>query len=284
MDDMEDLTPGSLVRRWRLGKHLRDLRTAAGKSQEEAAAYAGIKPPTISRIEKGRHAILAKNVRALCQLYEVGAPDVDMLVRQAEESNERGWWLSYSDTMPDWFATYVGFEADAKEICVYQSEMIPGLLQVPDYVRALRSSYVGGAATEEEIAKSVEFRLERQKRFEVKPPIYRVVLNEAVLRRPVGDMRAQLQHLADMALREFVTLQVLPFSDGPHAGMKGTFALITLPDEPAPNFVYLEHQDGAVYLERPADLARYTSAFDSIAGQALSPDATWELMTSLVDA
>lgn len=283
MDDMDDLSPGSLVRRWRLGKHLRELRTAAGRSQEEAGAYAGIRAATVSRIENGKHAILPKNVRAFCQLYDVGAPLVDTLVRQAEESNERGWWLSYSDTMPNWFETWVGFEADAKEIRVYQSELVPGLLQVPDYTRAMRASY-GPGASEDELAKSVAFRLERRKRFEARPPIYQVVLNEAVVRRPVGEMRAQLEHLADFSLRDNVTLQVLPFAAGPHASMKGSFSLLTLPEEPNPNFVYLEHDDGAVYLERPSDLDRYTKTFDSLARQALSPDATRALLASLVNA
>lgn len=283
MDDMDDLSPGSLVRRWRLGKQLRELRTAAGKSQEEAGAYAGIRAATVSRIENGKHAILPKNVRAFCQLYDIGAPLVDTLVRQAEESNERGWWLSYSDTMPNWFETWVGFEADAKEIRVYQSELVPGLLQVPDYTRAMRASY-GPDATEVELAKSVAFRLERQKRFEARPPIYRVVLNEAVLRRPVGEMRTQIEHLVEISLRPNVTLQVLPFDAGPHASMKGSFSLLTLPEEPAPNFVYLEHDDGAVYLERPSDLKRYTRTFDSLTGQALSPHDSRELLVSLVNA
>jgi len=280
MEDMDDLSPGSLVRRWRLGKQLRELRSAAGKSQEEAGAYAGIRAATISRIENGKHAILAKNVRALCQLYDVGAPLVDTLVRQAEESNERGWWLSYSDTMPNWFETYVGFEADAKEIRTYQSELVPGLLQVESYVRAVRSLY--GPVSEAELAKSVAFRLERQKRFATRPPAYKVVLNEAVVRRPVGDMSAQLQHLIDLSDRDFLTLQVLPFDTGPHQSMGGPFSLLTLPEEPSPNFVYLEHEAGAVYLERPSDLQRYEVKFDAVSEQALSPQETRDLLVSLV--
>lgn len=281
MDMDDDLTPGSLVRRWRLGKRLRELREAAGKSQDQAAAYLGVRRPTISRIENGRHAILPKNVRFLCQFYEVGAPLVDTLIRHAEESNERGWWLSYSDTMPNWFENYVGFEADAKAIFTYQSELVPGPLQHPDYVRKMRAAF--GSPSAEDIEKSVEFRLARQAQFEKKPRLYRVVLNEAVVRRPVGDMNAQIQHLIDASLRNFVTLQVLPFEAGPHRGMKGSFSLLTLPNEPDPNFVYVEHDDGAVYLERPSDLARYTSAFEDLASQALSEDDTRALLRSLVN-
>lgn len=279
MEDTDDLSPGSLVRRWRLGKQLRELREAAGRSQDDAAAYLGVRRPTISRIENGRHAILPKNVRFLCQLYEIGSPLVDTLIRQAEESNERGWWVAYSDTMPNWFETYVGFEADAQEIRTYQSELVPGLLQHPSYTRAMRSVY--GAVNEAALEKSVEFRLARQRRFEARSPTYRVVLNEAVVRRPVGEMKAQLNHLIEVSRREFVAIQVLPYEVGPHLGMNGPFSLITLPDERSPNFVYLEHEDGALYLERPADLDRYTGKFETISAMALSPDDTRDFLDSL---
>jgi transcriptional regulator with XRE-family HTH domain len=279
MDDTDDLAPGSLVRRWRLGKQLRELREAAGKSQDDAAAYLGLRRPTISRIENGRHAILPRNVRFLCQLYEIGSPLVDTLVRQAEESNERGWWHAHSDTMPDWFATWVGFEADAKEIRAYEPELVPGLLQVPDYVRAMFAAY---GARQDEIEKNVEFRMARQRRFAERPPTYRVVLNEAVVRRPVGDMAAQIRRLIELADWETVTLQVLPFATGPHVGMNGPFSLLTLPDETSPNFVYLEHDNGAIYLERPADLTHFTSKFEDLSAQALSRSDTKEMLVSLV--
>lgn len=272
MDD--DLVPGSPVRRWRLGKQLRELREAAGKSQDEAADYLGVKRPTISRIENGRHAILPKNVKFLCQLYNIGAPEVDTLIRQAEESNERGWWVTYSDTMPDWFETYVGYEADARVILSYQSEFIPGLLQDPEYVRALKTSGDGDG----DIEKSVEFRLARQRRLDTKPPeALRVVLNEAVLHRLAGGpdaRRAQIAHLLEMCERDFVSLRILPFSAGPHPAMKGPFSLLTLPDEPRPNFVYLEHDHGAVYLERPSDIERYDLVFRTIEDMSLSASET----------
>lgn len=281
MDGTDDLTPGSLVRRWRLGKQLREIRESAGKTMDDAASYLGVKRPTISRIENGRQAILPKNVKFLCQLYEIGAPRVDTLMRQAEESNERGWWVSYSDTMPNWFETYIGFEADVAEIRTYESELMPGLLQVPSYVRALRVAYEPDVS-ELEIAKSVAFRLERQKRLAARPPMYQVVLNEAVVRRPVGDMAKQLRHLIDLSRRDYLDLRVMPFDVGPHPGMKSPFSLLTLPEEKTPNFVYIEHDDGAIYLERPVDLVRYSNTFETLVEAALSPDATRDFLASLV--
>lgn len=283
MDDGDELAPGSLVRRWRLGKHLRLLRERSGKTMDEAALYVGVKRPTISRIENGRFAILPKNVRSLCQFYGVGAPDVDMLVRQAEESSERGWWVSYSDTMPDWFETYVGFETDASEIRTYEVELVPGLLQLASYVRGLKAAY---DSTEADVAKSIEFRSARQARLASRPPRLHVILRESVLRCVVSspaDHAAQLRHLADVSGRPWATIQVLPFAAGPHRSMKGPFSLLTLPDEADPNFVYLEHLDGALYLERPADLDLYASAFADLTDRALTPAASRDYLATLAD-
>lgn len=288
MDEMDDLTPGSPIRRWRLGKRLRELRLAAGITREDAAEYLGVKPPTISRLELGKNAILVKNVKFLCQLYDVGAPELDTLIRQAQESNERGWWLAFSETMPNWFETYVGFEADAREIWTYESELVPGILQTPGYVRALRSTY--GPVSAEAAERAVEFRLARQRRLEGRAPVMRVILNEAVLLREAGagddGMAQQIRHLLEMSERSFLDLRVLPFAAGLHRSMKGPFSLLTLPDEDdlnsGPHFVYVEHVEGAVYLERLSDLARYTDTFESLVQMALSPEETRGYLVSLM--
>jgi transcriptional regulator with XRE-family HTH domain len=279
MDEMDELTPGSPVRRWRLGKQLRELREHTGVTLERAAKYIGVRPPTLSRIELGRHAILPKNVKFLCQLYEVGAPEVDTLIRQAEESNEQGWWLAFSDTMPSWFKTYVGFEADAAAIWSYQNVYVPGLLQTERYVRAAKEAY-GDTPTEDELARSTEFRLTRQKRLKTRPPTLRVVLHESVVTLQGDYMPEQIQHLVDMSNESYLDLRVL--TSGMHRGAKGSFSMLTLPGESAPNFVYTEHETGAVYMERPSDLAAYTSGFEHIAAAALSPEETREFLTSLV--
>ncbi|HEX4723544.1 MAG TPA: helix-turn-helix transcriptional regulator [Pseudonocardiaceae bacterium] len=282
MTDDDELVPGSLVRRWRLGKQLRELREQANKTMDEAAVYIGVRRPTISRIENGRHSILPKNVKFLCQLYEVGPPLVDMLIRQAEESAERGWWLSYSDTMPDWFETYVGFEADAREVWTYESEQVPGLLQTEEYVHGQIAARV---ADEAELTRLVGFRLARQRRLGARPPRLRVVLNEAVLHRPVGgraEMARQLRYLAEIGREPWATIQVLPFDTGPHRAMAGgPFTLLTLPDETDPNFVYVEHLAGAIYLERSADIARYTGVFEHLNSVALSLESSRRLLLSL---
>lgn len=110
--------PGPTVRRRQLGKELRRLREGAGKTIKEAALWVGIKPPTVSKIENGRQAIRPTNVRLLLQLYGIGAPEADTLIRLAGEANQRGWCASYGDTVPDWFRTLeqVGNHAAAQQV------------------------------------------------------------------------------------------------------------------------------------------------------------------------
>ena len=157
--------PGPSVRRRQLGAMLRELRVRSGKTVKDAASWLGMSESNVSKIEKARQAIKPPTVRALCQLYDVDSSKVDYLLRLAGESNQRGWWAAYRATVPDWFRKFLGLEADALEIWNYEAELVPGLLQTPEYVRAMTSAGRPGAS-EEDLAQSVELRLERQARIE----------------------------------------------------------------------------------------------------------------------
>jgi transcriptional regulator with XRE-family HTH domain len=270
--------PGPTVRRRQLGRELRRLREGAGKTITEAAQWVGIKPPTVSKIENGRQAIRPTNVRLLLQLYGIGAPEADTLIRLAAEANQRGWWASYGDTVPDWFRNFVGLEADASEINGYDSELVPGQLQTAEYAEAVILA-AHPNTTRDELTRLVSFRHERQERLAGStPPRLHFVLNEAVLRRPVGSaaaFRKQLDHLAEMTKLTHVELQVLPFSAGPHAAMGQTFRVVRFPgDEAGLDFAYLENDRGALYLERPADVDRYQTIFAQLTAGALSSSET----------
>lgn len=270
--------PGPTVRRRQLGRELRRLREGAGKTITEAAQWVGIKPPTVSKIENGRQAIRPTNVRLLLQLYGIGAPEADTLIRLAAEANQRGWWASYGDTVPDWFRNFVGLEADASEINGYDSELVPGQLQTAAYAEAVILA-AHPNTTRDELKRLVNFRHERQERLAGSTsPRLHFVLNEAVLRRPVGSaaaFRKQLDHLTEMTELTHVDLQVLPFSAGPHAAMGQTFRVVRFPgDEAGLDFAYLENDRGALYLERPADVDRYQTIFAQLTAGALSTSET----------
>lgn len=280
-------SPGPTVRRRQLGKELRRLREGAGKTIEEAALWVGIKPPTVSKIENGRQAIRPTNVRLLAQLYGIAAAETDILIKLADEANERGWWASYGDIVPDWFRTFVGLEADASEIDGYDSELVPAQLQTAEYAEAVILA-AHPSTTQAELERLGSFRHERLERLAGKAlPRLHFVLNEAVLRRPVGGadaFRQQLDHLAEMVQMPHVTLQVLPFSAGAHAAMGQTFTILRFPgDETALDSVYLENNHGALYLERPADVERYQTIFNQLTTAALSSGETNEFLAKARD-
>jgi transcriptional regulator with XRE-family HTH domain len=287
IDDPDPDEYGPMVRRKLLGRQLRELRDRAKISQDAAAKYAGLKAPSISRMENGKQAILPRTVRLLCQCYGVGAPDMDMLIRQAEESNDRAWYSMYSDTVPQWIEGFFGLEAEATEVWTYQSELIPGLLQTSDYVRAITAAWrTESDADDSDLQRSVELRLARQRRLDGShPPRLHAVINEGVVLRPVGGpatMAAQLRHLLAMGERDHITVQVLPFTAGAHVAMTGEFTMLRFPEELEMNAVFLEHDHGVTSAERPADIRRYSRMFERLTATALSPDQTRERLATLV--
>ena len=253
--------PGPSIRRRQLGAMLRQLRTDAGKSRNDAAEWLEITDPTMSKLELGKQTVKGPTVRMLCQLYDVDAGTRDHLLRLAGEANQRGWWSAYRDTLPDWARQLVSLESDASDLWNYEAEFVPGLLQTTGYVEAItRAAYPD--ATDEQISRRQELRRERQARLdEDHPPQLHLYLNEAVIRRRVGTataMREQLDYLVSASERENVSLRIVPFTAGPHPAMTGSFVLMQFPDEDGPAFAYVENERGGLYQEDPGDLDRYT--------------------------
>jgi hypothetical protein len=204
----------------------------------------------------------------------------------ARQAKERGWWQSYAAAIPDWFQVYVGLEAEAARIHEYAAELVPGLLQTPEYYRAfLRAAPAAGS--EEEISRKIEVRLARQERLTGDdPPEYWAVLNEAVTRRAVGGdqrMRAQLHHIADIAQLPHVNVQVLPFSAGAHPAMDGAFSTLGFPEAADPDVVYLENQAGSLYLEEEPEIDRYARMSSHLIAKALDPEESRRMIARLAD-
>jgi transcriptional regulator with XRE-family HTH domain len=279
-DDQQEFGP--FLRRLILGKELRKLR--GDRKLKEVAHYAGISEASISRIESGKQVILPRTVRALCQVYEVGAPQVDMLVRQAEQSNERGVITLDADFAPDWSAPFFEMEADASEVWTFEAQAVPGLLQVPGYIAALVHAAESRGADPNQI---ISVRATRQRRLAGNRPLrLRVVLDEAVVTRPVGGplvMAEQVSHLAEMAGLDHVDLRLLPFSAGAHIAMTGSFTMLRFPDELDIGAVYLEHDHAGTMAERPSDLARYSYMFERLGTAALNREETRSRLVSLAE-
>ncbi|WP_433868726.1 helix-turn-helix domain-containing protein [Saccharopolyspora sp. CA-218241] len=266
---------------------LRQLRHQSGKTLRDAAEWLNVGDPGVSKMELGKSAIKVQTVRALGQLYDVDAARLDYLLRLAGEANQRGWWTAYRDTVPDWFRQFVGLEADALDLWNYEAEYVPGLLQTPDYVRALLRA-TRPDMTDDDIESSVQLRRERQERIDGDhPPRLHFYINEAVIRRPVGTpavVGGQLEKLIESSKLDHVALRILPFSAGPHPAMFGSFVMMQFPDEGAPAFVYVEHERGAIYQEDPGDVDRFTVIVDTLDQLSLSPEDSRGMMVEASNA
>lgn len=276
---------GPTVRRRRLGAELRRLREAAGVNVDQVCDLLRCSVSKVSRLENGRVPVRTRDVSDLLTLYGVtDEKHREALLTLARESRRRGWWHPYHDVVPAWFEIYIGLEADASSISVYESQLVHGLLQTADYARhVIRAD--APEATEEEVERKVSLRLNRQTRLTSdNPPRLWVILDEAVLRRQVGGaavMRRQLAHLAKSAELPNVTIQVLPFSVGAHAGLGSTFSILGFPDEADHNVVYIEEAAGSLYLERPAEIRRYRVKLDHLMASALRPEESIEMIAKI---
>lgn len=271
------------VRSRRLATELRKFRDDAGLSWEVVAERMGWSESKVYRIENDKVSVLIRDVRRLLDLFEVTGPHREAVLELAKQARRKDWWHQYSGAIPEWFQFYVGMESEAAALRGYESEFVPGMMQTEDYAHAIMSTAPEPDA--EEAERLVTVRMERQKRLAGENPLTLwTVLNEAALRRMVGGpavMRAQLTHLASIAELRNVTVQVLPYSAGAHAAMQGAFTIIEFPEDAHPDVVYLEAQTGALYLEKPTDLRRYSLVFDYLRAQALAPAESQAMIAEL---
>jgi transcriptional regulator with XRE-family HTH domain len=276
------------VKRRRLAAELRRRRDDAGMTIEEVAERLEWSSGKISRIENARVSVLPRDVKFLLRTYgaEEGSEEWEALLVLARESRQKGWWHAYADAIPELFETYVGLEADAATLRTYHCESVPGLLQTEDYALAVnRATMI--SARNDEIEKQVAVRMARQERLAGTdaPQIWSVV-NEAVIRRVVGGpavMRAQLGKLVEVSEQSNVTLQILPFSAGAHAGMDGAFMILGFPEPTDPDVVYVNYYTGTVYLEKPQESERYGLMFNHLRAAALPVDQSRHLIARVAD-
>lgn len=255
------------IRRVQLGRELRRMREDAHVTREAAAAELECDLSKISKMETGKLTLRAAEVRALLTLYRVPDDRADVVLQLAREARRR---TAYR--VPDWARTYVGLEAEAVEIKTYQTELVPGLLQTEAYARAVTRA-ADPTRDPAEVERMVATRQDRQTRLLADDgPRYGVVLNEAVVRRQVGEpevMHDQLAWLVEVSERPRISVQVLPFTAGAHAAMGSSFVLLRLGTPTDVQVAYLEDLWSADYVDRPAQIAAYTNAFDRLSVAAL---------------
>ncbi len=264
---------GPTVLRILLGAQLRRLREARRLSLEEAGNVIRASHSKISRLETGRVGFKDRDIVDLLTFYGItDEKEREALRALASKANSPGWWHDYSDVLPHWFEAYVGLEEAASQIRAYEVQFVPGLLQTEDYARAVTML---GYSNPKEITRRVGLRLSRQALLtRPDPPSLWVVLDEAVLRRPIGGltvMRAQLEHIIETSQLPNVTVQVVPFTAGGHAAAGGPFSVLRFGEYDLPDVVYLEQLTSSLYLDKLEIVDSYLAVMERLCIEAATP-------------
>jgi transcriptional regulator with XRE-family HTH domain len=276
------------VLRMILGTQLRRLREASGVTPDQAGYEIRASRSKISRLEHGRVGFKERDVADLMTLY--GVTDTEMrasMLGLARRSNEVGWWASYDDVVANWFEAYLGLEEAASLIRSFELQFVHGLFQTEDYARAVT---VLGHNPEhaDEIDRRVALRMQRKALLaRPDPPPVWTIMDEAVLRRPVGSpkvMRGQIEHLIDVARLPEVTIQVVPFSQGGHAAAGGSFTILRFAAMDLSDVVYIEQLTGALYLDKRDDVDHYMGVMNRLSVEALTPPRSLDYLKQIAQS
>jgi hypothetical protein len=266
----------------KLAASLRGLRERSGRSEEEVADHLECPLPRFQRIETGMARVRLAEVRRMLDLYAITDEEREALLGDAKQARDRLWWSPYTDLIDESFETHLILENDAAILRTYQPNLVPGLLQTDRYAWEL----IGTASDLplETVRRQADLRTMRRKVLDRDdPPHLAVVLDEAVLRRPVGApmvMREQYGHLLEIANAPGVTIQVLPFKAGPHLAMGAGFHIFDFPGEKQV-VVELELLDRLEFVAESSDVAHYTEAFERASQCALDAARSGALLQEL---
>ena len=279
---------GPTVRRRRLGSELRRLRETHSFKLEEAADKLGLAASTLSRIETGKAPTRTAYLATMFEMYGVDDPaQRQVLTEMAREGHRKGWWAVYDDVLPTGFDVYVGLEAEAAALRVFEDQVVHGLLQTEDYARTVMNSVRLRRQQPERIGRAVELRMQRQRVLTRPDPVKLwCILNEPVITRMIGGpkvMRGQLERLLEVSEWPHVTLQVLSLSSGVHPALNGPFCILEFPERSDPDVVYSEGVAGHAYLERESEVRSCAEVFDLLRAAALSPADTVKFIGRMAD-
>jgi transcriptional regulator with XRE-family HTH domain len=292
---MNSRSYGPAVARALLSTELKKFRAASGETQEAVATACEWSVAKFSRIENGTSPVRKADLEALLRHYGVDESRFSELNQRAREARTPGWWEDYEFGFDKGFEAYVGYEDGASSIRMSQPNVIPGLLQTPAYTL---QTLDGWGLASEAITRGVKLRGERQQRIASRGPEQIYILDESVIRRPSGSaMPEQLRHLIRVAEKPSVTIRIVPFSRGPHFGMRGPFVLLGF-EGALDDVLYLESARRGDLLiaenreqlggpnvpkfENPADeVAKYQDGFARLLKVALEPSESLALIEQL---
>ncbi|WP_418153223.1 helix-turn-helix domain-containing protein [Actinoalloteichus caeruleus] len=269
--------------RFLIGHDLRVTRERAGFKQAEAGKILSCSQAKINYLETGKTQQKPGDVTTLLRTYGADVEHVDRMTSLAARADQGTWWAPFGDVLPNWFKTFVGLEGLAASEFTYESLLLPGQLQTPDYAAAL---LVGNLRVPPmEASQVVRARMARQRLAdEVAPLRFRAVIEEYVLDRVIGGpqvMRAQLEHLLTQVRRDNVELHIMPVSVSVHDGLDGDFLLLDF-DE-AQSIGYIEYPTGAIYVQDQDQVEAYTLSADRLCAAALSVSDSTDVIAARIE-
>ncbi|WP_031106389.1 helix-turn-helix domain-containing protein [Streptomyces sp. NRRL S-146] len=255
------------------GARVRRLRTAAGLTQAELGDRTHVVSTRITQIERASG---AKPTLELARALDAALGAEDLLVEL--------WPYVYREAFPDWSRKFMEYAERAVAVRQYAAHVVPGLLQTEDYARAVLS-LDALLDSEEQLEERLAARMGRQDRLSSpeRPELW-VVLDEAVLRRPIGGqavMRKQLARLLDASVERHIAVQVLPFDQGGHEAMGGSLTILTLPD--GSEMAYTEGADYGQLIEEPVNVGRYKVIYDRLRAAALPPVTSLDMIRTTME-
>ncbi len=272
------------VRRRRLAAELREIRESKGKSGDAVAHALKWSPSKISRYERARTGLRPKEVERVLDYYEITGPRRALLLGLAEDAAQKGWWEEFGDSISEDYRQFIGLEHEATSIAIWHVDVVAGLLQTQAYAREIISSYSRvEPVAPGMIGRMVRVRMQRQQVLDRDGLELSVVLDESVLMRRIGDesvMHEQLQHLARLAERPNLTVQILPL-DTKHTVFGESFVIFGFgedSDAMLQDVVSTEHLRSGFTLEGERETYLHRIAFRMLAEASLDPAASRALI------
>ncbi|GIG61015.1 transcriptional regulator [Longispora fulva] len=257
--------------RSRLARHLRQLRDDSRLTIGAVGRRLGWSGSKLSRIETSLTGITPEDTARLLDVYRVSGPRREALLALAVANHETA-------------GRYRHLEAKAATVLSHELTLIPGIVQTPEYVRAMTRSNEPDALPEM-VEALVASRLARQSLLTMEDgPTFHLVMDETVLHRPIAEervMRGQMRHLITSADLPGITLQVLPFEVTARPLPSGAFSVLRFKDGLDAGIVAVENHLNMFYFDEADEVERYVSTFDCLSNRALDPDDTIRLVERL---
>lgn len=283
----EEASRPTVNRLW-LALEIKRLRLEAGLNQTDIAEALDLSQPQVARIENAKRSVREPDLPVLLTLFGIPPEQWVTYLDAARHAEQQGWWQHGYDsqTVPPWFARYVGLEQGATQLSTYSVAVFHGLLQCNEYITALMQHEVI-PRTDDQVKRLVEVRRTRREVLtrDANPLKLDVIVYEAVLRGKVGSwstMRKQLAFVSALAERSNVTIQVLPYEAGPHAGAE-SFIVFGFDSPPLPSVAYVEHRQGAEYMDAPHEVDHHKLAFQHLRVNALPPNESIQLIQQIAE-